>query len=96
MKDYEHVVVWLDYFNKNLKRSHGRRLELKKCVFDPTLKELTEATKAGGFEVSESNEKARFPRRPFVRSGYVVVPKVSSKTKILYKISERLVTKRSR
>ncbi len=96
MKDYEHVVVWLDYFNKNLKRSHGRRLELKKCVFDPTLKELTEAAKAGGFEVSESNEKARFPRRPFVRSGYVVVPKVSSKTKILYKISERLVTRRSR
>ena len=45
MKDYEHVVVWLDYFNKNLRRSHGRRLELKKCVFDPTLKELTEAAK---------------------------------------------------
>ena len=96
MKDYEHVVVWLDYFNKNLRRSHGRRLELKKCVFDPTLKELTEAAKAGGLEISESNEKARFPRRPFVRSGYVAVPKVSSKTKILYKISERLVAKRSR
>jgi hypothetical protein len=21
MKDYEHVVIWLDYFNKNLKKS---------------------------------------------------------------------------
>ena len=47
MKDYEHVVIWLDYFNKNLKKSKGRRLGLEKCVFDPSLKELMDATKAG-------------------------------------------------
>ena len=34
MKDYEHVVIWLDYFNKNLKKSKGRRLGLGKCIFD--------------------------------------------------------------
>ena len=34
MKDYEHIVIWLDYFNKNLKKSKGRRLGLEKCVFD--------------------------------------------------------------
>ena len=96
MKDYEHVVIWLDYFNKNLKKSKGRRLGLEKCVFDPSLKELIDATKAAGFEITESNEKVRFPRRPFVRSGYVVLPKESSKTKILYKISEKLVSKRSK
>ncbi len=96
MKDYEHVVIWLDYFNKNLKRSEGRRLGLEKCVFDPSLKELTDATKAGGLEVTESNDKVRFPKKPFVRSGYVIVPKGSSKTKILNKISEKLVAKRSK
>jgi signal recognition particle subunit SRP19 len=96
MKDYEHVVVWLDYFNKNLKKSKGRRVGLEKCVFDPSLKELMDATTEVGFEITESNEKARFPKRPFVRSGYVIVPKGSSKTKILDKISEKLVTKRSK
>lgn len=96
MKDYEHVVIWLDYFNKNLKKSKGRRLGLEKCVFDPSLKELIDATKSAGFEITESNEKVRFPRRPFVRSGYVVLPKGSSKTKILHKISEKLVLKRSK
>ena len=94
MKDYEHVVIWLDYFNKNLKKSKGRRLGLEKCVFDPSLKELTEAAKAAGFEITESDDKVRFPKRPFVRSGYVVLPKGSSKTKILNKISEKLVSKR--
>ncbi len=96
MKDYEHVVIWLDYFNKNLKKSKGRRMGLEKCVFDPSLKELKDAAKSAGLEVTESNEKARFPKRPFVRSGYIVLPKESTKTKILNKISEKLVSKRSK
>ncbi len=96
MKDYEHVVIWLDYFNKNLKKSKGRRLGLEKCVFDPSLKELSEATTAAGFEITESNDKVRYPKRPFVRSGYVILPKGSPKTKILNKISEKLILKRSK
>ena len=96
MKDYEHVVIWLDYFNKNLKKSKGRRQQLAKCVFDPSLKELIDATKAAGFEITESDDKVRFPKRPFVRSGYIVLPKGSSKTTILNKISEKLVAKRAK
>ncbi len=96
MKDYEHIVIWLDYFNKNLKKSKGRRQGLEKCVFDPSLKELVDATKSAGFEITESDDKVRFPKRPFVRSGYVVLPKGTPKTKILNKISEKLVLKRSK
>ena len=96
MKDYEHIVIWLDYFNKNLKRSKGRRLELKKCVFDPSLKELMDATTSAGFEITESDDKVRFPKRPFVRSGYIVLPKGSSKTIILNKISQKLISKRAK
>jgi len=96
MKDYEHIVIWLDYFNKNLKKSKGRKQGLQKSVFDPSLKELIDATKAAGYEITESDDKVRFPKRPFVRSGYVIVPKGISKTKILDKISEKLVQKRSK
>ena len=96
MKDYEHVVVWLDYFNKTLTRAKGRKMEKEKCIFDPSLKELIDATKAAGLEITESDDKVRFPRRPFVRSGYVVLPKGSPKTKILNKISEKLVAKRAK
>ena len=96
MKDYEHVVIWLDYFNKMLPRAKGRRLGKEKCVFDPSLKELAEAAQSAGFKVAESDEKARHPKRPYVRSGYVVLPKGSPKTEILDKISEKLVAKRSK
>ena len=96
MKDYEHIVIWLDYFNKTLPRDKGRKLPKKKCIFDPSLKELIEATKAAGLEITESDDKVRFPKRAYVRSGYMVLPKGSTKTKILYKISEKLVAKRAK
>ena len=96
MKDYEHIVIWLDYFNKTLPRNKGRRLAKEKCIFDPSLKELIDATKSAGLELTESEEKVRFPKRPYVRSGYIVLPKNSSKTKILNKISEKLVAKRAK
>ena len=96
MKDYEHVVIWLDYFNKTLPRAKGRKIGKEKCIFDPSLKELSDAAQAAGFEITETDDKVRFPRRPFVRSGYIVLPKRTSKTKILNKISEKLVSKRSK
>ena len=96
MKDYEHVVIWLDYFNKTLPRNKGRRLPKTKCVFDPSLNELVEAAKTAGFELKETEEKVRYPKRPYVRSGYIVLPKKSSKTNILNKISEKLVAKRAK
>ena len=96
MKDYEHVVIWLDYFSKTLSRAKGRRVSKEKCVSDPSLNELINAAKAAGYKITESNDSVRFPRRPYVRSGYIVLPKEPSKTKILDRISEKLVTKRSK
>lgn len=96
MKDYEHVVIWLDYFNKTLTRAKGRRLAKEKCIFDPSMKELSDAAQSAGFEVTESDEKVRYPRRAYVRSGYIVLPKESSKTKIIDRISEKMVAKRSK
>ena len=96
MKDYEHVVVWLDYFNKTLPRNKGRRLTKEKCVFDPSLKELIEASKAAGFEPKESEDQVRFPKRPYVRSGYIVLEKNATKINIMNKISNKLVSKREK
>ena len=96
MKDYEHVVIWLDYFNKNLTMRAGRRLPKEKCIFDPSLKELQDAATDAGLQIKESNDKARFPRRAFVRSGYIVVPKSIPKGEILVNISEKLVSKRAK
>ena len=96
MKDYEHVVIWLDYFNKTLPRNKGRKLSKEKCVFDPSLKELIEAANAAGLEPTESQEQVRFPKRPYVRSGYIVLEKNTTKINIMNKISNKLVSKREK
>ncbi|TLY03506.1 MAG: hypothetical protein E6K87_04900 [Thaumarchaeota archaeon] len=94
MKDYEHVVIWLDYFNKTLSKKMGRRVSRDKSIFDPSLKELIDAAKAAGFQPTETNDQVRFPRRPYVRSGYIVIPKAQTKSKIISIISEKLVSRR--
>mgnify|MGYP000197427225 CR=1 FL=1 len=75
MKDYDHIVIWLDYFNKTLSRQKGRRLAKDKCIFDPSLSELIESAKAAGLEPTATDDQVRFPRRSFVRSGYIVLEK---------------------
>ena len=96
MKDYDHIVIWLDYINKTLSRKKGRRLPKDKCIFDPSLNELIESTKAAGLEPTETDDQVRFPKRPFVRSGYITLEKKLPKTQILNKISEKMVIKRAK
>jgi signal recognition particle subunit SRP19 len=95
LKDYEHVVLWLDYFNKNLKRRQGRKVKRDQAVFDPTIQELVEATRAAGFQLSEQevNSDARFPRRSFVKSGYVMVAKKEGikKSQIIDAVANKLL-----
>ena len=96
MKDYDHIVIWLDYFNKTITRKKGRRLPKDKCIFDPSLNELIESAKAAGLQPTVTDDQVRFPRRSFVRSGYIVLEKNLPKTKILNKISEKMVAKRAK
>ena len=95
MKDYDHVVLWLDYFNKNLKRRQGRKVKRDEAVFDPTVQELVEATRAAGFQLSdqEINSNARFPRRSLVKSGYVMVAKKEGikKSQIINAVANKLL-----
>ena len=96
MKDYDHIVIWLDYFNKTLSRQKGRRLAKDRCIFDPSLNELIESANDAGLKPTATEDQVRFPRRPFVRSGYIVLEKKMPKTKILNKIADKMIIKRAK
>lgn len=100
MKDYDHLVLWLDYFNKNLKRRQGRKVNREQAVFDPTVQELAEAARAAGLQFSdqEMNSEARFPRRSFVKSGYVMVAKKEGvkKSEVIDAVAYKMLQKRSK
>ncbi|MGD1835307.1 MAG: signal recognition particle subunit SRP19/SEC65 family protein [Nitrososphaeraceae archaeon] len=99
MKDYNHIIIWLDYFNKNLTRKKGRRVKKENAIYDPIFSELLEAADRSGIELSEDkfNDSARYPRRPYVRSGYVMLSKNSnmgSKCDIIEKLASQMISKR--
>ena len=100
MKDYDHVILWIDYFNKNLRRRQGRKVSREEAVFDPTIEDLVDASKAAGFDIAEDqiNEKARFPRRSFARSGYVMITKKQGvkKSEVVSLVAAKLLQKRSK
>ena len=88
MKDYDHIVIWLDYFNKTLSRQKGRRLAKDRCIFDPSLNELIESANDAGLKPTSTDDK--------VRSGYIVLEKKMPKTKILNKIADKMIIKRAK
>jgi signal recognition particle subunit SRP19 len=100
LKDYDHIVLWLDYFNKTLPRSKGRRIKSERAVFDPTIAELIEAAIRAGFEPlpQETSEQVRYPRRSFVKSGYIVLPKSAEQKKstILDRVAENMQQQKSK
>jgi signal recognition particle subunit SRP19 len=100
LKDYDHIILWLDYFNKNLKRRQGRKVNRDHAVFDPTVQELQEAARAAGLQFSDQdvNNGAKYPRRSFVKSGYVMVEKKEGvrKSQLIYSVADKMVQKRNR
>jgi len=100
LKDYDHIIIWLDYSNKNLSKKKGRRIKRENAVFDPIFSELFEAAREEGLEVTleHSNDHARFPRRSYVRSGYIMISKTVSKKKseIISALSSRILIQRTR
>ncbi len=94
MKDYDHIILWLDYFNKTLPRRKGRRIKSERAVFDPTVADLIDAAKEAGYEPlpQETAEHVRYPRRSFVRSGYIVLPKLAEQKKstVLECVAEKM------
>jgi signal recognition particle subunit SRP19 len=93
LKDYNLLVIWLDYFNSNLKRSEGRRVPLSLSVKNPTLDELVKAAKLAGYNPKPFS--ASFPKRAFTPSGYITIEKVKPKSIVLKEVSKALTMIRS-
>jgi len=88
MKDYQRQVVWLDYFNSELKRKEGRRVPLSTATRAPTLEELEAACRR--LNLQPSSSQARFPSSPLRESGYVSVVKSKAKQALVLRVAKEL------
>jgi signal recognition particle subunit SRP19 len=88
LKEYDHLIIWLDYFNSTLSRAEGRRVPLDKAVKAPTLDELCQAASLLGY--TPKPFQARHPKRSHIQSGYIAIEKKMNKTKVIYELAEAL------
>jgi signal recognition particle subunit SRP19 len=88
LKAYDRFVIWLEYFNSELKRRQGRRVPLSAAIRSPTLKELEEACRR--LALDPKPQAATFPGSPRRPSGYASVRKEGTKQKLLVKIARQL------
>lgn len=88
MKEYNKLIVWLNYFNSELKRSEGRRVPISLATRSPRLEELVKACERLNLEPQAV--KARFPRTQRIESGYVSIKKVGAKQRIIMMIAKEL------
>ncbi len=88
MKEYEKYVIWLDYFNSELKRREGRRVPLNSATRAPTIEELAEACRR--LNVQPVAQVARYPSSPSRESGYVSVMKTKPKHALIMKVAKEL------
>lgn len=88
MKEYEKYIIWLDYFNSELKRREGRRVPLNSATRAPTVEELAEACRR--LNIQPVAQVARYPSGPSRESGYVSVMKVKPKHALIMKVAKEL------
>jgi len=88
MKEYDKYVIWLDYFNSELKRREGRRVPLNSATRAPTIEELAEACRR--LNVQPVAQVARYPSAPSRDSGYVSVMKTKPKHALIMKVAKEL------
>jgi signal recognition particle subunit SRP19 len=83
-----------------LSRSKGRRVKRDKSIFDPTLADLIDAAKSAGFNLTEeeTNDQARYPRRAFVKSSYIMIlkPNEVKKSVTVNAIADKMLQKRNK
>jgi signal recognition particle subunit SRP19 len=100
LKDYDYVILWLDYFNKNLTRAKGRKIKKEQAIFDPALSDLVHAATESGYNLEQDQiiDGARYPRRAFVKSGYIALPKKEDlkKNALIIALAQRMLKNRTK
>lgn len=93
MRKQSKILLWSAYFDLNRTRLHGRRVPKSLAIASPKLEEIQNAAKGIGLQ-PEVVFDVKYPKSPWQKTGYVLIPKKGLKTKIMHKIAKELVNMR--
>lgn len=90
------VRIWINYFDQNLSRKHGRKLSKALTVPEPKLTEVLKACESLGYKFEV--EEKKYPRAWFKPSALVIlkVPNNIGKYEVVKLIGKKLVELRAK
>ena len=86
-KDDNKIILWPEYFDKNLTKNHGRRVPLKLAYNNPTVEDIAKAAKRLKLHPKIEINKA-YPGRWWRKSGRVLVLPKAKKTTIIRQVAK--------
>jgi signal recognition particle subunit SRP19 len=92
-RDHSGYILWPEYFDSNLSRSHGRRVPIDLAVNSPNCEEIFLICKKLGLS-PELEKRSAHPSRWFDPKGRVKVPEKSSKSETIEKVAKALSKRR--
>ena len=93
MRKKDKILLWPAYFDANKTRLQGRKVPKNLAITSPKLQEIQKAARNIGLRPEVSPDTS-YPKTPWQKIGYVLVPKKGSKTKVIREIAKELVKMR--
>lgn len=93
MRKQDKILLWPAYFDSNKTRLQGRRIPKNLAIASPKLEEIQNAAKGIGLQ-PEVVFDVKYPKSPWQKTGYILIPKKGLKTQIIRKIAKELVNMR--
>ena len=88
-KDDHKLIIWPIYFEKNISRSKGRKIEKKFSLEKPDVEKIAKAAKTLGLSpIIEKN--ASHPYRSWKKEGRVLIDNKDIKSKIIFQIAKMI------
>ena len=88
------AILWPAYFDSSRTRKMGRRVSKKLAVKSPKIKELINVVSKLGFHC-ELIPDVSYPKKPWVKTGLLLIEKKYPKEQLINKIAKQLVKNRN-
>jgi signal recognition particle subunit SRP19 len=93
MKKRNKLMIWPIYFDSEMTRADGRRVPKKIAIRAVKLEEILKAAENLGLNPL-SRIHASYSRKPWIKSGVVLVDKVDNKTILLRMLAQKIRSNR--
>ena len=89
MRKQDKAIVWPAYFDSKRTRQTGRRVPKSIAVHSPKISDIITAVSKIGFQY-EVNLEVSYPKKPWLKTGFLLVEKTGSKEKLISEIGKEL------